>query len=116
MKKLLLTLALMLGTLTAANAQFGIIGGWTTAKTPSSISDLSPANGNLFHAGVAYRFEIGPFFALQPALVYQGKTSYVTSNVNGANSSLYSRANFLELELGRAVHRRGPGRIKQTER
>lgn len=103
MKKLLLTLALMLGTLTAANAQFGVIGGWTTAKTPSSISDLSPANGNMFHAGVAYRFEIGPFFALQPALVYQGKTSYVTSNVNGANSSLYSRANFLELELGTQV-------------
>ena len=98
MKKLLLTLALMLGTLTAANAQFGIIGGWTTAKTPSSISDLSPANGNLFHAGVAYKFEIGPFFALQPALVYQGKATYVNQQ-----SSLYSRSNFLELELGTQV-------------
>ena len=87
MKKLLLTLALMLGTLTAANAQIGIIGGWTTAKTPSSISDLSPANGNLFHAGVAYKFDFGPFFTLQPELVYQGKASYVEHG----GSTLYSR-------------------------
>ena len=98
MKKLLLTLALMLGTLTAANAQFGIIGGWTTAKAPSTVGDLLPKNASLFHAGVAYKFEIGPFFALQPALVYQGKATYVNPQ-----SSLYSRSNFLELELGTQV-------------
>ncbi len=98
MKKLLLTLALMLGTLTAANAQFGIIGGWTTAKAPSTVGDLLPKNASLFHAGVAYKFEIGPFFALQPALVYQGKATYVNQQ-----SSLYSRSNFLELELGTQV-------------
>lgn len=98
MKKLLLTLVLVLGTFTAAHAQFGIIGGWTTAKAPSTVADLSPKNANLFHAGVAYKFELGPFFALQPALVYQGKATYVDEA-----SSLYSRSNFLELELGTQV-------------
>lgn len=98
MKKLLLTLALVLGTFTAAHAQFGIIGGWTMAKAPSTVGDLLPKNANLFHAGVAYKFELGPFFALQPALVYQGKATYVDEA-----SSLYSRSNFLELELGTQV-------------
>lgn len=98
MKKLLITLALLFGTLTAANAQFGIIGGWTMAKSPSTVGDLLPKNANLFHAGVAYKFDLGPFFTLQPALVYQGKATYVDQT-----SSLYSRSNFLELELGAQV-------------
>lgn len=100
MKKLLLTLALVLGTVTAANAQFGIIGGWNTSKTPKSAGDLLPQNGNLFHAGVAYKFEIGPFFALQPALVYQGKAAFTKSP---EQETLYTRSNFLELELGTQV-------------
>ena len=62
------------------------------------MGDLLPKNASLFHAGVAYKFEIGPFFALQPALVYQGKATYVNQQ-----SSLYSRSNFLELELGTQV-------------
>ena len=98
MKKLLLTLALVFGTLTAANAQIGIIGGWTTAKTPSDIAGLKPQNGNMFHAGVAYKFELGPVFTLQPALVYQGKTTFVNEPQDA--STLYTRGNFLELELG----------------
>lgn len=98
MKKLLITLALLFGTLTAANAQFGIIGGWTMAKSPSTVGDLLPKNASLFHAGVAYKFDLGPFFTLQPALVYQGKATYVDQS-----SSLYSRSNFLELELGAQV-------------
>lgn len=101
MKKLLLTLALVFGTLTAANAQFGIFGGWTTAKTPSDIADLKPQNGNMFHAGVAYKIELGPVFTLQPALVYQGKTTFVNEAQTAA--SLYTRGNFLELEVGAQV-------------
>ena len=102
MKKLLLTLALVLSTLTAAHAQIGIIGGWTTAKTPTTVGGFAPTSGNLFHAGLAYKFEVGPFFAIQPALVYQGKTAYVDVTAPGARSSspLYSRSNFMELELG----------------
>lgn len=101
MKKLLVTLALVLGTITVAHAQIGIIGGWTTAKTLSSISDLQPRNGNMFHAGVAYKIELGPVFTLQPALVYHGKTTFV--NDAQAASSLYTRGNFLELEVGAQV-------------
>lgn len=104
MKKLLLTLTLILGAMTAANAQIGIVGGWTTAKTPSTIGGFSPTNGNLFHAGLAYKFELGPFFALQPALVYQGKAAFVDVTAPGGSASpLYSRSNFLELELGLQV-------------
>jgi len=96
MKKLLLTLALVFGTLTAANAQFGIVGGWTTAKAPSEVSALSPKNASMFHAGLAYKIELGPVFTLQPALLYHGKTTSVTEGDN----TLYSRGNFLELDLG----------------
>lgn len=99
MKKLLLTLALVFGTLTAANAQFGIIGGWTMAKVPTTGAELMPKNGNLFHAGVAYKFDFGPFFTLQPELVYQGKASYVEHG----GSTLYSRGNYLELGVGAQV-------------
>ncbi len=99
MKKLLLTLALVLGTLTAAHAQIGVVGGWTTAKTPTGNDALSPKNASLFHAGVAYKIELGPVFTLQPALVYQGKAASVTEGTD----VLYSRANFLELELGAQV-------------
>lgn len=107
MKKLLLSLVLTLGMLVTANAQIGIIGGWTTAKAPVSASEVleSAKNASLFHAGLAYKFELGPVFTLQPALVYQGKAASVNvaATEDASAQSLYSRSNFLELEVGAQV-------------
>ena len=98
MKKLILTLALALVTFTAANAQFGVIGGFTSART--NLSGESWANeiknASLWHAGVAYKIGLGPIFTLQPALVYQTKGSVV----NDGFRNLTTNAGYVELELG----------------
>ncbi len=98
MKKLFLTLALALLTFTAAYAQFGIIGGFTSASTklPKGTNwSAEVKNAPLWHAGVAYKIGMGPFFTLQPQLVYQTKGSKVNDGIR----DLKSQAGFIELEL-----------------
>ena len=98
MKKLFLTIALALLTFTAANAQFGIIGGFTSSSTklPKGTNwSAEVKNAPLWHAGVAYKIGMGPFFTLQPQLVYQTKGS----KVNDGLRDLKSQAGFVELEL-----------------
>lgn len=98
MKKLFLTLTLALLTFTAANAQFGIIGGFTSSSTklPKGTNwSAEVKNSPLWHAGVAYKIGMGPFFTLQPQLVYQTKGS----KVNDGLRDLKSQAGFVELEL-----------------
>ena len=98
MKKLFLTLTLALLTFTAAHAQFGIIGGFTSSSTkiPSGSNwSAEVKNAALWHAGVAYKIGMGPFFTLQPQLVYQTKGS----KVNDGARDFKSQAGFVELEL-----------------
>jgi len=98
MKKLFLTLTLALLTFTAAHAQFGIIGGFTSSSTklPSGTNwSAEVKNAPLWHAGVAYKIGMGPFFTLQPQLAYQTKGS----QVNDGLRDLKSQAGFVELEL-----------------
>lgn len=97
MKKLFLTLVLALLGFTA-HAQFGVIGGFTSSSTkiPSGTNwSAEVKNAPLWHAGVAYKIGMGPFFTLQPQLVYQAKGS----QVNDAGRNLKSQAGFVELEL-----------------
>lgn len=100
MKKLMLTLALALATFTAAYAQFGVVGGWTTSKTPTG-GDWKAVveNVNMFHAGVAYKFNVAELITLQPALSYQVKGSNVTSDT-ALQDILFTRGNFVEFDLG----------------
>ena len=98
MKKLFLTLTLALLTFTAAHAQFGIIGGFTSSSTklPNGTNwSAEVKNAALWHAGVAYKIGMGPFFTLQPQLVYQTKGT----QVNDGLRDLKSQAGFVELEL-----------------
>ena len=98
MKKLFLTITLALLTFTAANAQFGIIGGFTSSSTklPKGTNwSAEVKNAPLWHAGVAYKIGMGPFFTLQPQLVYQTKGS----KVNDGARDFKSQAGFVELEL-----------------
>lgn len=101
MKKLILTIALALATFTAANAQFGIIGGYTTSNTKLSGSTFTAElkNANLWHAGIAYKIEMGPIFTLQPALVYQTKGSVVNDGLR----ALQTNTGYVELEIGAQV-------------
>lgn len=99
MKKTLLALVLALAAGFAAHAQIGVIGGWTTSKTNiDGAWNPDVKNMSLYHLGVAYNFDLGPFFSLLPALAYQVKGSTV-SDLSGART-LASKAGYLELELG----------------
>ena len=98
MKKIILTLALVFASI-AANAQFGVIGGWTSSRTGAEGSVFKRENlksVSLYHVGVAYKVDMGALFTIQPALVYQAKGTLVEDSL----SSLSSRGGFLELELG----------------
>jgi hypothetical protein len=99
MKKLFLTLALTVLSLTAAHAQFGVIGGFTSSTTkiaPGTNWSAEIQKAPLWHAGVAYKIGMGPFFTLQPQLTYQTKGS----GVKDAARNLKSQAGFVELGLG----------------
>ncbi len=71
MKKLIAVIAVVFATMAMAHAQIGIVGGFTSSKT--NLKDVDLKAMSLYHAGVAYKFEIGPVFCIQPALVYQAK-------------------------------------------
>lgn len=107
MKKLLAIVALTFGIVSAANAQIGIIGGFTSSKTSINTQDFMSNinNVSLFHAGVAYRVELGSFFAVQPQLAFQMKGASVhemigTGDAQAALSTLDTKAGFIELSAG----------------
>ncbi|MBQ7272522.1 MAG: PorT family protein [Bacteroidales bacterium] len=107
MKKLLAILALTFGIVSAANAQIGVIGGFTSSKTSVNTQDVMSNinNVSLFHAGVAYRIELGSFFAVQPQLAFQMKGATMqemmgTGDAKAALSTLNTKAGFIELSAG----------------
>lgn len=98
MKKFVLTLALVFASM-AANAQFGVIGGWTSSRSGverNTFSSDALKSVSLYHVGVAYKVDMGALFTIQPALVYQAKGTKVENPM----TTLSSRAGFMELELG----------------
>lgn len=107
MKKIITIIALALGFAASANAQFGIVGGFTSSSTSVDTKDaMANLKGvSLYHVGVAYRWEIGSFFAVQPQLAYQmkGANLYQTITDNSyqdASRSFQSSTGFLELSAG----------------
>ena len=108
MKKLFCIIAIALVSASAASAQhFGVIGGFTSSKTSINTQDwMSNVNNvSLFHAGVAYYQEIGPYFAIQPQLAFQMKGASVqemvgTGDAKTALSTLNTKAGFIELSAG----------------
>ena len=90
MKKLLTVIIVALASVTVAHAQFGIIAGYNSSKTnlKDAASDITTAS--LWHAGVAYKINIG-ILGIQPSLTYamkgtkvdnlEYKTGYVEASV-----------------------------------
>lgn len=89
MKKLLTVIVVALASVTMAHAQFGIVGGYTSSTTKLKEAAQEASSANLWHAGVAYRVNIGSL-AIQPSLTYnvkgttidnvQYKTGYVEAS------------------------------------
>ncbi len=107
MKKILTVLALALAMATAAHAQIGIVGGYTASSTGLSAKDyLNVKNMSQFHAGIAYKLDLGPFFTLQPSLTYEAKGMNVNEVVAGGSvntSTLKNTSGFVELGVGAQV-------------
>jgi hypothetical protein len=97
MKKLFLCIALVLAAMATANAQFGVIGGWTSSNT-STDGNWKPdtKSMSLYHVGVAYKIKMGPIFSAQPELSYQVKGATLKDNFR----NLSTRGGYLELGLG----------------
>ena len=105
MKRFLTILALVFATATVANAQIGIIGGFTSSKANADLNNLKGElkNVSLYHAGVAYKVELGNFFVLQPQLAYQVKGTTLDETIKGTDidiNSFQTKTGFVELSLG----------------
>ena len=89
MKKLLTVIVVALASVTLAHAQFGIVGGYTSSTTKLKDAAQEASSASLWHAGVAYKINIGSL-AIQPSLTYnmkgttidnvQYKTGYVEAS------------------------------------
>ena len=99
MKKFLTILVLVFATTTLAHAQFGVIGGFTLSNTKAPTwQDVKLQNMSQFHAGVAYRIKMGPFFVLQPELTYEAKGATVKKVISENDiTSLKTQSGYVEL-------------------
>ena len=96
MKKIIALIALAFATFTVANAQVGIVGGYTSSSVNASQAVQDAQKASVWHAGIAFKAEIGPLFALQPSLTYSVKGTTVE---NLQYKSGYAEAS-LGLQLG----------------
>lgn len=104
MKKIVLLAVAILASATIANAQIGIFGGFTSSNTTVDKSTAKDNfnNVSLFHAGVAYKFDVLPFLTLQPGVAYQvkgAKMSKVTSG-DAKTDDFKLKTGFIETSLG----------------
>ena len=76
MKKLISVLVVVLASATLAHAQLGIVAGYTASSTNAKSAAEEVKTASLWHAGVAYKFGLGPI-TLQPSLTYSMKGTKV---------------------------------------
>lgn len=106
MKKIL-TIAALFASIFAANAQIGIMGGFTSSNTSVNTKEImeNAKNVSLYHAGVFYKFDLGLGFAVQPTLAYQVKGASLEKYLekDGEKSigkTLETKTGFIELSAG----------------
>lgn len=92
MKKIITLIALVFASVTVAHAQFGIVGGFTSSSVNPTQAIREIKNTSVWHAGVAYKAEFGPVFALQPSLTYSVKGSTI--------NDLQYKSGYVELSAG----------------
>jgi len=102
MKKILVLAVAILATATVANAQIGIFGGFTSSNTSVDKSTVKDdfKNVSLFHAGVAYKAEVLPFLAIQPALAYQVKGARIENIDSAKGDDFQLKTGFIEASCG----------------
>ena len=102
MKKILALAVAILATATVANAQIGIFGGFTSSNTSVTTKSIKDdfKNVSLFHAGIAYKAEVLPFLAIQPALAYQVKGAKIQNLQSAKGDDFELKTGFIELSCG----------------
>lgn len=104
MKKIITLVVAVLATATVANAQFGVIGGFTSSKTTIDTKDIKAnfEGVSLYHAGIAYKQNLALGFALQPQLTFEMKGTKL-SEVEGTSIkdfNLETQSGYIELGCG----------------
>ena len=106
MKKIL-TIVALFASIFAAQAQIGVMGGFTSSNTTVDRKDImeNAKNISLYHAGVFYKMNIGAGFAIQPSLCYQVKGATLQDNIEigdlkVASENLETKTGFIELGAG----------------
>ena len=111
MKKLFTLIAVLVASVTVANAQIGIIGGVTSNTTNINTDDfMENLKGiNLYHVGVVAKIPLPIGFAIQPELLYQMKgadlaqtveTVSETGDPSQVSTEFDTKTGFAELNLG----------------
>lgn len=90
MKKLISVLVVALATATLAHAQLGIVAGYNSSATNAKGAIEEVKTASLWHAGVAYKFGLGPL-TIQPSLTYSMKGTTV-DNLQYKNGYLEASA------------------------
>lgn len=117
MKKIFLSICLVIGTLTCfaqsdSQIKFGIVGGvsFSNLQETSSGSSGSVSTGSLttFHAGIFADFKAGDNFSVQPQLLYAGKGAAdkenATSEGFGASENVKLNLYYLHLPVYALYH------------
>ena len=102
MKKIIALAVAILATATIANAQIGIFGGFTSSNTTVT-KDTAKDNFNnvsLFHAGIAYKFDVLPFLTIQPGLAYQVKGAKMGNMKDAKVEDFKLKTGFIEASVG----------------
>ena len=89
MKKLFALIAVAMASVMVANAQIGIVAGFTnsgTTKIDTENIASNIENVNEYHVGVAFKLPLPLGFAIQPELLYQVKGAYLTEYAEKAES------------------------------
>ena len=112
MKKLFAIIAVAMASVMVANAQIGIVGGFTNSGTTEiNTTDFAKniENVNTYHVGLAFKLPLPLGFAIQPELLYQVKGADLGEvvekagngeDVSGATQEFKTEDAFAELGIG----------------
>lgn len=100
MKKLFVAI-LALSLAISANAQVGIIAGFTSSATDfkTAAADVQSKNVSLYHFGLTYKLGVGNFLAIQPSLIYNVKGAKLADVTSISTVSADFKTGFLELPV-----------------
>lgn len=96
-------------TAVQANAQMGIVAGFTSSSTSIDTKSFDASSVALYHVGLTYKLELGAGLAIQPELIYQmkGATLKVATENGGTVAdvasavvgTLQTKTGYLELPV-----------------